>query len=152
MSPAPTSKSPIVLMVHQTHIVCLHPTTLKRTQHPFEFLAYSMPATLYRLNVCNLERSVSEHRHTSMCLLCTYFSVSEITWQNQWREMLGLPMDLLRVDEVRHVLPLTYVAYVNLGFHSCFLTWTCCIPVRKGLEEDQKGKPEDHTIFSDAAS
>jgi hypothetical protein len=32
------------------------------------------------------------------------------------------------------------------------LTWTCCIPVRKGLEEDQKGKPEDHTIFSDAAS
>ena len=158
MSPAPTSKSPIVLMVHQTHIVCLHPTTLKRTQHPFEFLAYSMPATLYRLNVCNLERSVSVHRHTSMCLLCTYFSVSEITWQNQWREMLGLPMDLLRVDEVRHVLSvrnpadLCCVRRSGFPFLLPLLTQTCCMPVRKALEEDQKGKPEDHTIFSDAAS
>jgi hypothetical protein len=118
-----TSKSPSVLMVHQTQIVYAYPTTLKRTQHTLEPPAYFTPTTLYRLNVCNLERSVSVHRHTSMCVHCTYFPVSEITWQNQWCEMLGLPMDLLRVDEVRHVLsPLTSSAYVNLGFQSCLLS------------------------------
>jgi len=97
MLPAPASKYPRVLVLHQTHIA--YPTTLKRTLHTLELPAYFMPTTLYRLNVCNLERSV---------IVCTYFPVSEMTWKNQWREMLGLPMDLLRVDEVRHVLsPLT---------------------------------------------
>ena len=147
MLPAPASKYPRVLVLHQTHIA--YPITLKRTLHTLELPGHFMSTTLNRLNVCNLERSV---------IVCTYCPVSEMTWQNQWREMLGLPMDLLRVDEVRHILsvrnPADLCCVRRSGFPFLFplLTWTCCIPVRKGLEEDQKGKPEDHTIFSDAAS
>ena len=140
-------------MLHQTHIT--YPSTLKRTLHTLELPAYFTPTTLYRLNVCNLECSVGAHRHRYFPvseLTCTYVPVSEMTWQNQWREMLGLPKDLLRVDEVPNPADIYCVCRSGFPFLFPLLTWTCCIPVRKAVEEDQKGKLEDHTIFSDATS